>query len=80
MGVFTGGYTIPAPNAGSVHLQSRRDDCACDHARLRLRQKVDSSLKSGLEQQDAKRERYETLVRERALEACREILLRFDPA
>ena len=35
MEVFTGGYTLPARNAGSVHLQSRRDDRACGYARLR---------------------------------------------
>lgn len=33
---------------------------------------------SGLQRQDAERARYETKVRERALEACREILRRFE--
>lgn len=35
---------------------------------------------SGLQRQDAERARYETAVRERALEACREILRRLDSA
>lgn len=35
---------------------------------------------AALEKQDTQRERYEGIVHERALEACREILLRLDPA
>jgi hypothetical protein len=34
MDVSTGGRSVPAPDAASVRLQSRRDDRACRHAQL----------------------------------------------
>src|ERR1039458_1643293 len=35
MDVSTGGHSVPAPDAGPIRLQSRRDDGACRHTPLR---------------------------------------------